>query len=133
LLVAIYAVREVRAHGQAALAELGIELFHGSLTLLTNTLSFLRLAAFALAHAALSLALFLILKTIPPTPAGWAVRMVVLLFGMAVILVLDTLAVAVQTIRLQFYEGLARYYRGDGLPYSPLRFPAAAPEIRKAP
>jgi V/A-type H+-transporting ATPase subunit I len=50
----------------------------------------------------------------------------VFVVGSAVILILDTLLITVQTIRLEFYEGLTRYYRGDGRAYRPLRFTGAA-------
>jgi V/A-type H+-transporting ATPase subunit I len=122
---AVNAASEVRAHGLTALTDLATEYFHGTLTLLTNTLSFLRLAAFALAHAALTKALFLLVAMLPPTLIGWLFRILLLAAGSVLILVLDVLAVAVQTIRLEFYEGLARYYRGDGQAYQPLRFPGA--------
>lgn len=120
----VHAALEIRAHGRSMLADLASEYFHLLLSLLTNTLSFLRLAAFALSHAALSAALFLVLETIPATPIGWVFRLAVLLVGSVAMLELNILVVAIQTIRLQFYEGLTRYYRGDGRAYRPLRFPA---------
>lgn len=123
LMVAAFGALQFRRHGRAALADLATEFSHGTLSLLTNTLSFLRLAAFALNHAALSIALFLLVDLIPATPAGWVGRAVALAAGSAFILVLDALVVAVQTIRLEFYEGLTRFYRGDGELYRPLRFP----------
>ena len=122
MLTLVNGALEIRHHGRAVLAELATEYFHGMLNLFANTLSFLRLAAFALAHSALSTALFMIVGTIPPTAAGWVARVLSLLVGGGVILALDILAVGVQTVRLQFYEGLARYYRGDGRQYRPLRF-----------
>ncbi len=121
---AAHAALEIRAHGRSMLTDLASEYFHLLLSLLTNTLSFLRLAAFALSHAAVSAALFLVMETIPPTPVGWVFRLTFLLVASAVMLGLHILVVAIQTIRLQFYEGLTRYYRGDGRPYRPLRFPA---------
>ncbi|MBI3462206.1 MAG: hypothetical protein HY000_03980 [Planctomycetes bacterium] len=127
LLAVVHGIQQLRAHGRSKLTDLLSEFFHGSLTLLTNTLSFLRLAAFALAHSALSMALFMLVETIPPTAAGWPFRVGVFVGGSLLILVLDALAVGVQTIRLEFYEGLARYYRGDGQVYRPLRFPQATP------
>lgn len=123
LLSALHAYGELRRHGKAALGHQATELFHGALSMLTNTLSFLRLAAFALNHGALSMALFLLVALIPATPVGWALRILVLVAGSALILALDVLVVAVQTIRLEFYEGLTRYYRGDGKEFLPLRFP----------
>lgn len=123
VLIGIHAGGKVRLDGRPALVELASDYFHGILTLMTNTLSFLRLAAFALAHGALSVALYLIIEMIPPTAFGWVCRILVLLVGSAAILAIDLLAVGVQTVRLQFYEGLARYYRGDGRSYRALRFP----------
>jgi V/A-type H+-transporting ATPase subunit I len=114
---------ELREHGHAVLGSMATEFFHGALSLLTNTLSFLRLAAFALNHGALSMALFLVVEQLPVGPLGWVLRGLVLVAGSAVILVLDVLVVAVQTVRLEFYEGLTRYFRGDGKEFLPLRFP----------
>jgi V/A-type H+-transporting ATPase subunit I len=125
ILIAIHTSYEIRRRGHIVLADFASEHFHATLSLLTNTLSFLRLAAFALAHSALSLATFLIIETIPRTAAGWVGRVTVFVLGTVMILVLDGLAVGIQTVRLQFYEGLARYYRGDGRVYRPLRFGAA--------
>jgi V/A-type H+-transporting ATPase subunit I len=68
------------------------------------------------------MALFLLVEMIPPTVVGWVFRVILLVLGSALILMLDVLAVAVQTIRLEFYEGLSRYYRGDGQVYQPLQF-----------
>lgn len=122
LLIGWHTALEIRRQGRSVVADLVSEYFHTLLALFTNTLSFLRLAAFALAHAALSIATFLVMDTIPPTVLGWVFRAVVFLLGTLIILVLDGLAVGIQTIRLQFYEGLARYYRGDGQLFRPLRF-----------
>jgi V/A-type H+-transporting ATPase subunit I len=121
-LVLVHAVGEVRAGGSVALGAFVGEFFHHALGLVTNTLSFLRLAAFALNHGALSLALFLFVDMIPAGTAWLPARALVLIVGSAVILVLDTLLITVQTIRLEFYEGLTRFYRGDGRAYRPLRF-----------
>ena len=129
VLTSVYNVVEVSRNGSSAATELTVEAFHGVLNLFANTLSFLRLAAFALAHSALSTALFLIVEMIPATTAGWAFRVLTLAGGGAVILVLDLLAVGVQTVRLEFYEGLARYYRGDGHRYQPLKFPQNDPGV----
>jgi len=125
-LVLMHAAREVRATGRAALAAFAGEFLHEALSLVTNTLSFLRLAAFALNHGALSLALFLFVDMIPTGAAWLPGRILVFVIGSAVILVLDTLLITVQTIRLEFYEGLTRYYRGDGRAYRPLQFSEAA-------
>jgi V/A-type H+-transporting ATPase subunit I len=121
-LTVVHAAHEVRVSGRAVLGTLATEYFHGILGLFTGTLSFLRLAAFALNHAALSLALFMVVDMFPASDAWLVVRVLVLVIGSTFILALDVLVVTVQTIRLEFYEGLTRYYRGDGRAYQPLRF-----------
>jgi V/A-type H+-transporting ATPase subunit I len=122
----MHAAHEIRTAGTTALAAFVGEFLHEALTLVTNTLSFLRLAAFALNHGALSLALFLVLDMIPTGAAWLPGRIVVFVIGSTVLLVLDALLITVQTIRLEFYEGLTRYYRGDGRPYRPLQFTGTA-------
>jgi len=124
-LTAAHAASEIRTSGRGVLGTLATEYFHGILGLFTGTLSFLRLAAFALNHGALSLALFLVVDMFPASGPWLAVRVLVLVIGSIFILVLDVLVVTVQTIRLEFYEGLTRYYRGDGRAYQPLRFARA--------
>jgi V/A-type H+-transporting ATPase subunit I len=126
VLALMHAVQEVRAAGTPALAAVVGEFFHEALSLVTNTLSFLRLAAFALNHGALSLALFLVVDMIPTSAAWLPVRILVFVIGSALLLVLDTLLISIQTIRLEFYEGLTRYYRGDGRAYRPLQFTGTA-------
>jgi V/A-type H+-transporting ATPase subunit I len=126
VLALMRAAQEVRSAGTTALGAFVGEFLHEALSLVTNTLSFLRLAAFALNHGALSLALFLVVDMIPTGAAWLPGRILVFVIGSAVLLVLDTLLITVQTIRLEFYEGLTRYYRGDGRAYRPLRFTGSA-------
>ena len=82
---------------------------------ISNTLSFLRLAAFSLNHVALFIAIFTVANMLHT--AGYWVTVVV---GNLFILVLEGGIVAIQTLRLEYYEGFSRFFSGDGRAFRPL-------------
>jgi len=82
----------------------------------SNTLSFLRVAAFSLNHAALALAVFTLASMMGPLGHG-----VTLILGNVFMIVLEASIVLIQVLRLEFYEGFARFFSGDGHAFSPLR------------
>jgi V/A-type H+-transporting ATPase subunit I len=81
-----------------------------------SSLSFLRVAAFSLNHVALSLAVFTLADGMG-TVGHW----VTLILGNLFVIVLEGVIVAIQTLRLEYYEGFSRYFYGDGTPFRPLR------------
>jgi V/A-type H+-transporting ATPase subunit I len=95
----------------------GMEIIMGYVS---NTLSFLRVAAFSLNHAALALAVFAIANMMQST--GYWVTVVI---GNIFVMVLEGAIVTIQTMRLEYYEGFSRYYFGDGREYVPLKLRAA--------
>lgn len=83
---------------------------------LSNTLSFLRVAAFSLNHVALAIAVF--------TLAGMMDtfgHLVTIILGNVFMIVLEGGIVMIQVLRLELYEGFARYFSGDGYEFAPLR------------
>jgi V/A-type H+/Na+-transporting ATPase subunit I len=101
------------------LAALG-HLAENGLQLLTNTLSFARVGAFALAHAALSSAIVTMAVAAP----GWAAP-IILIAGNVLIILLEGLVVSIQTTRLVLFELFNRFLRGTGRVFSPLPAPPA--------
>jgi V/A-type H+-transporting ATPase subunit I len=83
---------------------------------IASSLSFLRVAAFSLNHVALSLAVFTLADGMG-TVGHW----ITLVLGNLFIIVLEGIIVAIQTLRLEYYEGFSRYFYGDGTPFKPLR------------
>ncbi len=81
----------------------------------SNTLSFLRLAAFSLNHVALAVAIFTVANMLHST--GYWVTVVL---GNIFILVLEGAIVAIQALRLEYYEGFSRFFEADGRPFRPL-------------
>ncbi|ADJ27943.1 V-type ATP synthase subunit I [Nitrosococcus watsonii] len=92
-----------------------IESFEIIMGYFANTLSFLRVAAFSLNHVALALAVFALAGTMEAV--GHWVTVVV---GNLFILILEGAIVAIQVLRLEYYEGFSRFFSGDGRAFEPL-------------
>ena len=80
-----------------------------------NTLSFMRVGAFSLNHVALMLAVMAVARQI-----DGAGQVLALIAGNAVIIVLEGAIVAIQALRLEYYEGFSRYFGARGKPFVPL-------------
>lgn len=92
-----------------------IETFETITGYISNTLSFLRVAAFSLNHVALAIAIFTMANMMGST-GHW----ITVVLGNVFILVLEGLIVSIQVLRLEFYEGFSRFYSGDGKAFKPL-------------
>jgi len=90
------------------------------LTFLANTVSFIRVAAFALSHAGLSLATFAVADLVRRSAGGTFWAWVVIVCGNALILVLEGLVVTIQTVRLEYYEFFSKFFSGEGRAFQPL-------------
>jgi V/A-type H+-transporting ATPase subunit I len=93
-----------------------MEAFEAVMAYISNTLSFLRLAAFSLNHVALTLAIFTVGSMMHAT-GYWAS----VVLGNIFILILEGGIVGIQTLRLEYYEGFSRFFDGDGRPFQPLK------------
>jgi V/A-type H+/Na+-transporting ATPase subunit I len=90
---------------------------------LSNTLSFLRVGAFALSHVVLSFIIFTMGEMVGQAPAlGILWRLLVLLFGNSIIIFLEGMIVAIQIVRLQYYEFLSKFLTETGSPFVPFKF-----------
>ncbi len=114
--VAVFKWVETRASlGERALVT-AIETLETGINLFANTLSFMRVAAFSLNHVALALAVFTIANGLGTT-GHWFT----LFLGNVVIIVLEGGIVAIQALRLMYYEGFSRFFSGDGTEFVPLK------------
>jgi len=86
---------------------------------LVNTISFIRVGAFALSHAILSYCMMEIVHTMDSIPGGIFVKPLVFLGGNTLILLLEGMIVAIQVLRLQYYEFFSKFYVGGGEAYHP--------------
>lgn len=105
--------------------EAGIELFDGVVRLGANTISFARLAAFGLTHAALEGIVWSATAALWNHGAlWWAPATLLFLVGNAVAFALEALVAAIQALRLEYYELFSRIFVAIGRAFAPWHLPA---------
>ena len=97
--------------------ESGFEGVETILSTLSNSISFIRVGAFALNHAGLFMAFKVMAELVP----GDGTKFLILVLGNILILTLEGLVVFIQGLRLQYYEMFSKYFDGDGVAYEPLK------------
>ncbi len=110
--------------GGAGRVQASVELFDLVVRLGSNVVSFTRLAAFGLTHAALSLLVW------EGTRALWrhggllaVAAMAVFAAGTALAFSLEALVAAIQALRLEYYELFSRVFVTQGRPFRPWHLP----------
>jgi V/A-type H+-transporting ATPase subunit I len=98
-----------------------IEAMETVMVYLANTFSFLRVAAFALSHAALCFTIFVLERLVNGLPGGPVWSAAVFVLGTAVIIGLEGLIVTIQIMRLEYYEFFTKFFAGEGVRYQPFR------------
>ncbi|MGD8310359.1 MAG: V-type ATPase 116kDa subunit family protein [Chromatiales bacterium] len=109
-------LRSAEKHRLAHLAAALGRLLQSAFELLLNTLSFLRVGAFALAHAALSGAVLQLADGLASPVLHW----LFLILGHALIIAVEGLVVFVQTTRLVLFEFFVRFLKAEGRIFRPL-------------
>jgi V/A-type H+-transporting ATPase subunit I len=111
----------------ALVVESFVEVLDTIVSAISNTATFIRLAAFAISHAGLFLATFSVADAVARSggAAGSVGALLVIVVGNVVIIGLEGLIVAIQSVRLEYYEFFSKFYSGGGVEYRPLRFGAA--------
>ena len=86
------------------------EMFETLLSYISNTISFLRIGAYAISHAGMMLVVYLL-------SGGTSIPGIV--FGNILVAGLETVLVCIQVMRLEYYEMFGRFYQGGGVKFSP--------------
>lgn len=97
-----------------------VELVDTLVSYFANTISFIRIAAFAAVHAGVFIAMFAVSDTLAQTRFGGPLAIAALVAGNAVLILLEGLTVSVQVLRLEYYEFFGKFFRGGGEDYRPL-------------
>lgn len=94
------------------------ELFETVISFMSNSLSYVRIGAFAVAHGGLSAVVFILAGLLSPShgPLYW----LVVALGNLVIIGFEGLIVGIQTMRLEYYEFFSKFFTGGGTHYHPL-------------
>jgi vacuolar-type H+-ATPase subunit I/STV1 len=107
-----------RGKGSLDAAETAFRPVEILLGLLSNTVSFVRIAAFGLCHAALMNAVFVIASS---GPESGLYRTIVSVEGNIIVIAIEALVVSIQCIRLQFFEFYSKFFTTPGRRFEPLR------------
>lgn len=85
------------------------EMFEVLLSYVTNTVSFIRIGAFALVHAGM----MLVVRSLMGMVGGFSGN-IIFVIGNIFVMCLEALLVGIQTLRLEFFEMFSRFYTGSG-------------------
>jgi V/A-type H+-transporting ATPase subunit I len=102
---------------ESSVIERIFEIFEVLLSMLSNTLSFIRVGAFALNHVGLFIAFESLAKLIDSGIGSIAVYIV----GNIFIIGLEGLIVGIQVLRLEYYELFSKYFEGGGIEFNPAK------------
>ncbi|MFG2269598.1 V-type ATPase 116kDa subunit family protein [Streptomyces chartreusis] len=112
------------AGGPGGAVQTGIQLFDVVVRIGSNIVSFARLAAFGLTHAALGAIVWDGTTALAGRgPVGAVAAVLVFLVGNALAFALEALVAGVQALRLEFYELFSRLFEGEGRPFRPWHLP----------
>lgn len=104
----------------AVITESFVGAFEAMLSYLANTISFVRLAAYAMSHAALLVAAFLMADAVRHLPvAGAGLSLAIIILGNLAAILLEGIIASVQALRLEYYEFFSKFFPGTGRPFQP--------------
>ncbi len=92
------------------------EMFEFLLSYVSNTMSFLRVGGFVLSHAGM----MMVVMTLMNMANSFAMKPVTLVIGNLFVMAMEGMIVAIQIIRLEFYEVFSRFYESDGKEFVPM-------------
>lgn len=101
----------------SALIEGIVEVMEVVSSYLSNTVSFLRVGAFALSHAVLGYIIYT-MNNLVGGVGGIAISVI----GNVIVIVLEGMIVAIQVIRLQYYEFFSKFFSETGREFKPFEF-----------
>jgi V/A-type H+-transporting ATPase subunit I len=118
--------------GAAGTVQASVELFDLVVRLGSNLMSFTRLAAFGLTHAALGLLVWEATRALWRQGGGFiAAAVAIFAAGTALVFSLEALVAAIQALRLEYYELFSRVFVTQGRPFSPWQVPVVKEAVVK--
>ena len=99
-----------------------IELMETFTGYLSGTVSFVRVGAFAISHAALCMAIFSVVKALRGVSGHSFWALVVIALGNLGVICFEGMVAMIQGVRLEYYELFGKYFSGNGIAYKPFVF-----------
>ncbi len=96
------------------------EVFEKYISMFSNTLSYVRVGAFAIVHAGFLNAVFVLANLSSGGHPGGVAYWIVIVVGNLVVIGLEGFIVTIQTMRLHYYEFFGKFFMGGGTAYEPL-------------
>lgn len=113
--IALMFVGKAVLHGLEGL----ISTFETVISSLSNTISYLRIAALSLVHSALSVMII---------NMGGGSNLLIMLIGSFFVMALEGLIIFIHTTRLVWIEWFSKFYKGEGRPFKPIELEALPKE-----
>jgi len=101
------------------------EVIEKFISMFSNSMSYVRVGAFAVAHAGFCLAVLVFAGLASGGQNTGIGYWIVIVIGNLGVVALEGFIVSIQTMRLHYYEFFSKFYLGGGLPYEPLVLPSA--------
>lgn len=114
-------LRLKRRYSEEGLVESAFGVVELALSILCNTLSFIRVAAFNISHAGLCFAIYAVAQQLGQFMPGKGTSLSVIIPGHLLIIGLEGLVVFIQCLRLEYYEFFSKFFSGQGIKFEPLR------------
>ncbi|MGB7876941.1 MAG: V-type ATPase 116kDa subunit family protein [Anaerolineales bacterium] len=104
------------------LIQAAVELFETLISSLSNSVSYVRVGAFAVAHGGLSSVIFILAELMGggQSIGSVIVYWLIVVVGNLFIVGFEGLIVGIQTMRLEYYEFFSKFFEGGGMSYEPL-------------
>lgn len=118
-----------KPHGWAEyIVETVMDIVEIALGLFANTISFIRVGAFALSHAGLSIVTYTLAGMADPALRSVGAILIVIA-GNIFIIGFEGLICGIQSMRLEYYEFFSKFFQGDGVAFRPFTLKAKAAEV----
>lgn len=91
------------------------DIFESAISYMSNTMSFLRVGAFAISHAGMMMVVSMLTANASATGS-----VIIMILGNAFVAALEAALSSIQIIRLEFYEIFGRFYVGGGREFRPV-------------
>ena len=114
--------------GATAVTQATVEIVDAGVRVVANVISFTRLAAFGLMHAALAAVVWDATVALWGEAAASVLAVLVFVLGNALTFALEALVAGVQALRLEYYELFSRIFAGEGRTFSPWHIPLDTPK-----
>jgi len=105
-----------------------VEILEIALSMFANTISFIRVGAFALSHAGLSIVTYTLAGMADPAMKSSA-AILIIAAGNVFIIGFEGLICGIQSMRLEYYEFFSKFFQGDGVAFTPFMLKGKASEV----